>query len=143
VIGAISIQKKGKAGLVTRVPNKDKPPTVYTGEFRIAVVKEKIESNISYSDLAKKHGINRPVIQMWVSKYLEKGEEILAVSMTGKRKAGKKSIPKTKLNKRQKKDVGKEVIAELASLRAEVAYLKKFNALAWEKIELQKKRKLK
>ena len=113
----------------------------YTSEFRIAAVKEKLEENKSYNELGEKYNINKNVIQMWVRKYLEKGEE--GLKERERIKAPKSNYKKTKIPENKKKDINKEIYTELEYLRAEVAYLKKFNALAWEKEQSKKKKKLK
>lgn len=116
----------------------------YTSDFRIAVVKEKLNSNVSYSELGRKYGINKSVIQSWVYKYEEKGEDALMTDSRGNTSAGRppKSAEKTNISKVERKTIDKQLLDEVEALRAEVAYLKKFNALVLEKQQLQKKKKL-
>lgn len=116
----------------------------YTADFRIALVHEKLNSNISYAEMGRKYGINKCVIQSWVYKYEEKGEEALKTDSRGRAGAGRppKSAAKTEISKEERKSVDKQLLDEVEHLRAEVAYLKKFNALVWEKQQLQKKKKL-
>lgn len=116
----------------------------YTPDFRIAVVKEKLNSNISYHELGRKYGINKCVIQSWVYKYEKSGETALMTDSRGKAGAGRppKNTSKTNISKKERKTIDKQLLDEVESLRAEVAYLKKFNALVWEKQQLQKKKKL-
>ena len=78
----------------------------YTSEFRIAVVKEKLEENKSYNKLGKKYNINKNVIQMWVKKYLEKGKEGLKERV----KAPKSNYKRTKITENRKKDINKRKI---------------------------------
>jgi transposase len=116
----------------------------YTPDFRIALVKEKLNSNISYAELGRKYGINKCVIQSWVYKYEEKGEEALKTDSRGRAGVGRppKSATKTQIPKEERKNIDKQLLDEVEHLRAEVAYLKKFNALVWEKQQLKKKKKL-
>lgn len=116
----------------------------YTAEFRISIVKEKLSSNLSYRELGRKYGINKCVIQSWVCKYEEKGEVALITDSRGRTGAGRppKSATTTNISKKEIKTIDKQLLDEVEALRAEVAYLKKFNALAWEKQQLQKEKKL-
>ena len=117
----------------------------YTPDFRIAVVNEKLNGNVSYSELGRKYGINKCVIQSWVYKYEKNGEDALKTDSRGRAGAGRppKSAVKTEISKREMKTIDKQLLDEVEHLRAEVAYLKKFNALVWEKQKLQKRKKLK
>lgn len=116
----------------------------YTPDFRIAVVKEKLNSDVSYHELGRKYGINRCVIQSWVHKYEEKGEAALMTDSRGRAGAGRppKSAAKINVSKEERKTIDKQLLDEVEALRAEVAYLKKFNALVREKQQLEKKKKL-
>ena len=117
----------------------------YTPDFRIAVVNEKLNSNISYGELGRKYGINKCVIQSWVYKYEKDGESALKTDNRGRAGVGRppKRINKTAISKKEMKTIDKQLLDEVENLRAEVAYLKKFNALVLEKQQSQKKKKLK
>lgn len=54
-----------------------------------------------------------------------------------------KSVSKTEISKKDKKSIDKQLLDEVEYLRAEVAYLKKFNALVREKQQSAKRKKLK
>lgn len=116
----------------------------YTPDFRIAVVKEKLNSDVSYHELGRKYGINKCVIQSWVYKYKERGETALITDSRGRAGAGRppKSATKINVSKEERKTIDKQLLDEVEALRAEVAYLKKFNALVLEKQQLRKKKKL-
>lgn len=116
----------------------------YTPDFRIAVVKEKLNSDVSYHELGRKYGINKCVIQSWVYKYKERGETALITDSRGRAGAGRppKSVAKVNVSKEERKTIDKQLLDEVEALRAEVAYLKKFNALVLEKQQLRKKKKL-
>lgn len=116
----------------------------YTPDFRIALVQEKLNGNLSYREMGIKYGINKCVIQSWVYKYEKYGEEALKTDSRGRAGAGRppKSVAKTKINEEERKSIDKQLLDEVEHLRAEVAYLKKINALVLEKQKLQKKKKL-
>lgn len=122
----------------------DNKKNSYTADFRIGVVKEKLNSDVSYSELGRKYGINKSVIQQWVYKYNEKGESALTTDYRGISAKGRppKNAAKTTIKRKDRKTIDKQLLDELEALRAEVAYLKKFNALVQEKQKLQKKKKL-
>ena len=128
----------GTEALSMRIPGKQN--NTYTPDFRLMVTQEKLSGNFTYSELAKKYGMNKCVIQMWVRKYNENGEDALRSDERGR--APKSNYPQAKVTKKNKKELAKEVYDELLHLRAEVAYLKKLNALAWEKEQLAKRKKL-
>lgn len=134
-------EKLGEKAFQRDLSNKNQS---YTPDFRIAVVKEKLNSDVSYHELGRKYGINRCVIQSWVHKYEERGEAALMTDSRGRAGAGRppKSASKTNVSKEERKTINKQLLDEIEALRAEVAYLKKFNALVQEKQLLQKKKKL-
>lgn len=41
----------------------------YTGEFRLEVVKDVKENNLSYHEAGRKYDINKSVVDAWVKKY--------------------------------------------------------------------------
>ena len=138
------VKEYEKSGGYAFQRDENKKKNLYTAEFRISLVKEKINSNVSYSELGRKYGINKCVIQSWVYKYEKKGEKALISDNRGRTGAGRppKSATKTNINRKERKTIDKQLLEEVEALRAEVAYLKKFNALALAKQQLQKKKKL-
>lgn len=132
-------EKLGSEAFIYPVTRKN---NTYTSEFRIAVVKEKLNSNISYHELGKKYGINKCVIQSWVYKYAERGEEALKSDNRNRSGRPPKSTPKTQIGEKAGNLINKQLLDEVEHLRAEVAYLKKYNALVREKQKSQKKKKL-
>lgn len=98
----------------------------YTGEFRLEVVKDVKENNLSYYEAGRKYNINKSVVNMWVSKYEKEGEERLF-----ERKKTHKIMRKKKDKKEYKAD--RELLKEMEKLKAENEYLKKLYALIREK----------
>lgn len=135
----IEYEKSGSEAFSQPVTRKN---NTYTPEFRIAVAKEKLNGNISYHELGRKYGINKCVIQSWVYKYTERGEEALKADNRNRSGRPPKSTPKTPINTNAGDLINKQLLDEVEHLRAEVAYLKKYNALVREKQKSQKKKKL-
>ena len=53
----------------------------YKTEFKVKVVKEYLEGNVSYKDLAKKYSIpDKHIVRTWVNAYESQGYEGLKVS---------------------------------------------------------------
>lgn len=98
----------------------------YTGEFRLQVVKDVKENNLSYYEAGRKYNVNKSVVNMWVKKYEQEGEEKL---FERKRPI---EVKRKKKEKRESKG-NKETLKELEKLRAENAYLKKLYALIRKK----------
>lgn len=61
-------QAEGEAGIGTGQQGKAKGR--YTGSFKLSAVKERVDSGISYRELARKYGLNHVVIQKWERIYL-------------------------------------------------------------------------
>jgi transposase len=135
---AQAYESGGAAALSTKVPGKKN--NVYADDFRVMVVNEKLSGDSTYTELAKKYNMNKCVIQLWMRKYEASGEEALRGDERGR--APKSAYPRANVTKKNKNELTKEVYEELVRLRAEVAYLKKLNALAWEKQQLAKRKRL-
>jgi len=112
----------------------------YTGRFKQRVVEDLRENHLSYGEAMKKYGIaGKMSIQKWERIYLEEGPEGLYVERRGCASAasgtrkGRKPSPDKK--------AGEDLIAENQRLRAEVAYLKKLNALVIEEERRDRRRK--
>lgn len=117
------------------VPNKK-----YTGEFKQKAVEYMIENKLSYSETARLFEVtNHSVVAKWERIYLAEGVEGLYIERRGRASAAsgvKKGRP-TKFPKQVEKDL----LDEVQELRAEVAYLKKLNALVSEEELRSKKQK--
>ena len=111
------------------------PSKKYTGEFKIKVIEDKMKHSLTGKEAADKHGVSsKTQVNRWERIYLEEGPEALSKERRG-RKTGSDSP--TKLDKKVEEDL----IEEVQRLRAEVAYLKKLNALVHERELLERKRK--
>ena len=110
-------QAEGEAGIGTGQQGKAKGR--YTGSFKLSAVKERVDSGISYRELARKYGLNHVVIQKWERIYLSQGEEGLLCEASPKVGRPKKK-PLT--------PVDEDLIAEVQRLRMENEYLKKLQA---------------
>jgi transposase len=112
----------------------------YSGEFKQKVVEDLRENHLSYGETMKKYGIaGKMSIQKWERKYLEEGPEGLYTERRGSASAasGVRKGRKPGLDK----NVDEDLIAENQRLRAEVAYLKKLNALVIEEGRRNRRRK--
>ena len=102
------------------VPNKR-----YTGEFKHMVVENFRRENLSYSEAEKRYHVNNTRILAWERIYLTEGPEGLYVERRGRGSTGRpRKLPK---------DVEEDLLAENQRLKAELAYLKKLQALVSER----------
>ena len=111
------------------------PHKRYTPEFKKLVVETMRKEKLSYTETAKRFEVgNHSQIQAWERIYLEEGPEGLAVERRGRKSTGRpRKLPK---------ETEEDLIAEVQRLRAEVAYLKKLQALVLEDEQhLRKKRR--
>jgi transposase len=114
------------------IPNKR-----YTSEFKLLVVEDMINSNLDYQETITKYNIrSRTQLKRWERIYLEEGSDGLFIERRGRKIGSNRGRP-PKLDKKVEEDL----IEEVQRLRAEVAYLKKLNALVRERELLEKKRK--
>lgn len=125
----LSYQKHGIMGLM---PLRQEH---YSTEFKIKAIKTMRSKSLSLLETCIQFNIRSSgSLVKWISLYDEKGAEGLA---------RKQSEPKLPMAKRIKKPITKEdeLLQELASLRAENAYLKKLHALIQADKEKEEKRK--
>ena len=106
--------------------SKGKPNKRYTAEFKQTVVETMRKEGLSYKETERQFGLSRNRAASWERIYLEEGPEGLQIERRGR--SGKGGRPPNQL----KPEVEKDLIAEVQRLRAEVAYLKKLNALVLE-----------
>ena len=104
----------------------------YSSEFKLCVIMDMRERNLSYSETVRKywdiskgqeHNHLRK-IQVWERIFLEEGAEGLMKERRGKCYGSKKGRP-PKLDKKVEEDL----IAENQRLKMEIEYLKKLSAL--------------
>lgn len=113
---------------------KGKPNKRYTPEFKIKVVETMQKEKLSYREAARQFGVSSDTrVLAWERIYLEEGAEGLRVERRGRKSTGRP--PKFE------KKVEEDLIAEVQRLRAEVAYLKKLNALVAERVRQEKNHK--
>ena len=105
----------------------------YSSEFKLCVIMDMREHNLSYSETVRKYwDISKgqehnhlKKIQVWERIFLEEGAEGLMKERRGKNNTrGKRGRP-PKLDKKVEEDL----IAENQRLRMEIEYLKKLSAL--------------
>ena len=90
------------------------------------------KEKLSYSEAAREFDVsNHNRVADWERIYLEEGKEGFYVERRGRKSTGRP--PKLK------KEVEEDLIAEVQRLRAENAYLKKLNALVYERVRQEKK----
>ena len=109
------------------VPNKR-----YTPEFKQMVVEAVREGHMAYNEAERHYDVPHGRIQKWERIYLTEGPEGLAVERRGR---GSKGCPR-KLSK----EIEDDLLAENQRLRAELAYLKKLQALVLEEERHQSKK---
>lgn len=115
----------------------------YCGDFKVNAVKYMHDNKLSLNETSAMFGIpGVSTLLKWERIYYEEGEAGLLHERRGrpnKDMTKKSKDPKKKLEKQVEEDL----IAEVERLRAENAYLKKYNALIQEKRDLQAKKKQK
>ena len=100
------------------------PNNRYTPEFKEMVVRRVREENMAYNEAEREYGIAHGMIQKWERIYLTEGIEGLALERRGRSSKGRpRKLPK---------EVEEDLLAENQRLRAEIAYLKKLQALVLE-----------
>ena len=112
---------------------KGKPNPRYTGDFKQMVVETMHEEHLSCREIAKRFNIPHQRVCSWERIYLTEGPEILHIERRGR---GSKGRP-AKLPK----EVEDDLLAENQRLRAELAYLKKLQALVLEDERRQSKKR--
>lgn len=113
----------------------------YSGEFKLNAVKYMHNNNLSINEASARLGIpSNATLLMWERIYYEEGDEGLLIEKRGRpKKSMNKNSMKTPKNISKERE--EDLIAEVQRLRAENAYLKKYNALVQEKQSLQAKKK--
>ena len=114
---------------------------IYTGEFKISVVEYMHQNHLSIKEASAKFGIpSHTTLWKWERIYYEEGAKGLLIDKRGRPKKTMDKKPKSlKIPKKTKEDL----IAEVQRLRAENAYLKKYNALVQDKRNLKAPKKQK
>lgn len=133
--GIIKIYRKKDQRKGSIYMPKGKPNKRYTPEFKIMVVETMQKEKMSYKETAKEFEIPQgdKTVAKWERIYLEEGKEGFYIERRGRKSTGRPP----KLDKKAEEDL----IGEVQRLRAEVAYLKKLNALVSERVRQEKKRK--
>ena len=109
------------------VPNKK-----YTGEFKQMVIATMRNEKLSCVETAERFGLRHKRVQDWERIYLTEGTEGLYIDHRGRGSTGRpKKLPK---------DVEEDLLAENQRLKAELAYLKKLQALVLEREQRQGKK---
>ena len=110
----------------------------YSGAFKLHVVEYMHTNNISMREASAKFGIpSRSTLLKWERIYYEEGANGLMRSKRGRPPKNNNHKPTIK------KNIEEDLIAEIQQLRAENAYLKKYNALVQEKQNLTDSKKQK
>lgn len=104
----------------------------YTGEFKQLVIETMQNEGLSGRETAERFGLRHKRVQDWERIYLTEGPEGLYIDRRGRGSAGRP--PKLR------KEVEEDLIAENQRLKAELAYLKKLQALVLEREQRQKKK---
>ena len=104
----------------------------YTPEFKEMVIRRIREEKLAYNEAEREYGIAHGRIQKWERIYLSEGLEGLRIERRGR---GSKGRP-VKFSK----EVEEDLLAENQRLRAELAYLKKLQALVLEEERHQRKK---
>ena len=108
------------------------PNRKYTGEFKQQVIETMRNEKLSCMETAERFGLRHKRVQDWERIYLTEGPEGLYVDHRGRGSTGRpRKLPK---------EVEEDLLAENQRLKAELAYLKKLQALVSEREQRQKKR---
>ena len=110
------------------VPNKR-----YTPEFKQMVVEAVRDNHMSYAEAEAHYEVAHGRIQQWERIYLTEGPEGFKIERRGR---GSKGRPR-----KLPKELEDDLLAENQRLRAELAYLKKLQALVLEEERHQSKKR--
>ncbi|MBU3182816.1 transposase [Clostridium psychrophilum] len=129
----------GDSALVPRDGKRNK----YTGDFRIKVAEELINSGLSKHEICSKYNFKESLVLRWKKLYIENGKEFLAIYYRGRKKGEPikniiSTCKKLRLNDLQTK-TEKALYNENERLRAELDYTKKLNVLIQSR-QVSKKR---
>lgn len=117
----------GAAGLA-------KPFMIYPLEIRYQVVQSVLTDGLSINEAVAKHNIlSRGTVQNWIRLYNEGGIEALKRKYRGRSEMSKHSKIAVVPDKPLEEMTREELLKELEYRRAEVAYLKKLDALIQSK----------
>ena len=109
------------------VPNKR-----YTGEFKQMVVETLRRDKLSYREAEEIFDVHNTRILAWERIYLTEGPEGLYIERRGRGSIGRpRKLPRA---------VEEDLLAENQRLKAELAYLKKLQALVSEREQRNKKK---
>ena len=113
----------------------------YSGKFKIDAVEYMHNNKLSIKEASARLGIpSHSTLLKWERIYYNQGEDgLLKVNRGRPRKNMTKKTEEVKLPKKTEEDL----IEEVQRLRAEVAYLKKYNALVQKEERLEQARKRK
>ena len=104
----------------------------YTGEFKQQVIETMRNEGLSCIEVAERFGIAHPRVCDWERIYLTEGSEGFYIERRGRGSTGRpRKLPK---------EVEEDLLAENQRLKAELAYLKKLQALVSEREQRQKKK---
>lgn len=126
----VSIYKiHGELGLKRSVSNQ-----TYGADFKLSVIEAIINNGLSYSEVLVKFQLKEMgMISKWMRQYREQGIDGLKPKPRGSSKPmSKPKIIESKLQLADQDKTNKELLEELAYLRAENAFLKKLRALRLE-----------
>ena len=109
------------------VPNKR-----YTGEFKRQVIETMRNEGLSCIEVAERFGVAHQRVCDWERIYLTEGPEGFCIERRGRNSPGRpRKLPRV---------VEDDLLAENQRLKAELAYLKKLQALVSEREQRQKKK---
>ena len=108
----------------------------YTGEFKQIVVETMRNEQLGCVETAKRFGIAKQRVCDWERIYLTEGPEALHVERRGRESKGNPNGRPPKFDKKLEEDL----LAENQRLRAEIAYLKKLQALVLEEEQHKSKK---
>lgn len=115
----------------------------YSGEFKTNAVEYMHSNKLSGEEASARLGIpSTSTLLKWERIYYEEGVEGLLYERRGRPNKNMTKKPKNP-TKKIEKQVEEDLIEEVQRLRAENAYLKKYNALVQEKQDLLAKKKQK
>ena len=108
------------------------PNNRYTGEFKQQVIETMRNEELSCIEVAERFGVAHQRVCDWERIYLTEGPEGFYIERRGRGSTGRpRKLPK---------EVEDDLLAENQRLKAELAYLKKLQALVSEREQRQRKK---